>query len=125
MIDNINLPFPDGVAEYIKVAAIVQLNLGIMQQSCIFGETEDAYYAKVRNFFWFPVVLVGAMCLVYGARVMVWRLGPSAASPSALVTDRTQRFRDQLCSVGCCVFGLLYVSAAHLATSVGEDDSIR
>ena len=110
MIDNIRIPFPDGVKEYINVAAIAQLNLEIMQHGCIFGEAEDAYYAKVRNFFWLPVVLVGTLCSVYAARVTFWRLRPSSSQPSVSVTDRTQRFRDQLCSLGCCLFNLLYVS---------------
>jgi hypothetical protein len=112
MITNINANFPDGVSEYINIAAIAQLNLEIMQHACLFGDTEYAYYGKVRIFFWFPVILVGAIGLVYAAGMVFWQM-PSKSSASAL--DRSQRFRDQLCSVGCCVFNLLYGSLARLA----------
>jgi hypothetical protein len=107
MIANINVQFPDGVADYIHIAAIAQLDLEIMQHSCLFGSAVDAYYTKVRAFFWLPVFLVGALCLVYTATILVWRM---ASGSSASATDRTQRLRDQLCSVGCCVFTLLYVA---------------
>jgi hypothetical protein len=123
MIKNIEVPFPPGVSDYINVAAIAQLNLEIMQHSCVFGEAEEAYYTKVRIFFWLPVFLVGTLCLVYGAYVSFWRLRPLTAElqasgyVSASATDRLERFRDQLCSVGCCVFTMLYVSTARLASS--------
>ena len=117
MINNIDAPFPSGVAEYIGIAAIAQLNLEIMQLSCIFGEAEDAYYSRVRLFFWIPIVLVGALCLVYAARVSLWRLKPatpdSEPSASAADSDRAQRFRDQLCSWGCSVFNMMYGAEAE------------
>jgi hypothetical protein len=117
MIKNIEVPFPPGVSDYINVAAIAQLNLEIMQHSCVFGEAEEAYYTNVRIFFWLPVFLVGTLCLVYGAYVSFWRLRPVTAELQASATDRLERFRDQLCSVGCCVFSMLYVSTARLASS--------
>ena len=55
MIANINIPFPSGVSEYIRLASIAQLNLEIMQHGCVFGEADNAYYAKVRFCFWLPV----------------------------------------------------------------------
>jgi hypothetical protein len=112
MITNINAAFPDGVSQYINIAAIAQLNLEIMQHACLFGDAEEAFYGKVRIFFWLPVALVVALCLVYATGMVFWRV---TSEPSASATDRTQRFRDRLCSVGCCVFTLLCVPATRLA----------
>ncbi len=42
MINNLNVPFPAGVSDYINIAAITQLNLEIMQHSCVLGDAEDA-----------------------------------------------------------------------------------
>ena len=136
MINNLNVPFPAGVSNYINVAAITQLNLEIMQHSCVLGVEEDAcarhahardapmrerkaprarnrYYSKVRMFFWLPVLLVGGLGLVYGAQLARWKLGTSGYQlSSSIAADRSQRFRDQLCSVGCCVFNLLYARIA-------------
>ena len=112
MINNLNANFPPGVSEYINIASVAQLNLEIMQHGCIFGVAgEHAYYAKVRIFLWLPVVLGGALCLVYGARLSFWRLRPSASLPWASARDRSLRFQDQLCNVGCHAFNMLYVSA--------------
>ena len=117
VINNINAAFPDGVAQYINIASVAQLNLEIMQLSCVFGEPEDAYYGKVRIFFWLPIVLAGTLCLVYIVGTLFWRMTSEA---SASATDRTQRFRDRLCNVGCCVFNTLYVSVARLAKAKGS-----
>ncbi len=117
VINNINAAFPDGVAQYINIASVAQLNLEIMQLSCVFGEPEDAYYGKVRIFFWLPIVLAGTLCLVYIVGTLFWRMTSEA---SASATDRTQRFRDRLCNVGCCVFNSLYVSVARLAKAKGS-----
>ena len=117
VINNINAVFPDGVAQYINIASVAQLNLEIMQLSCVFGEPEDAYYGKVRIFFWLPIVLAGTLCLVYIVGTLFWRMTSEA---SASATDRTQRFRDRLCNVGCCVFNTLYVSVARLAKARGS-----
>jgi hypothetical protein len=116
MINNINVPFPPGVSAYIGIAAIAQLNLEIMQHNCIFAEEEESYYSKVKTFFWLPLVLVGALCLVYVARLAFWRLRPATpdSDPEASAIDRTQRFRDQLCSVGCCVLNMLYATLRPL-----------
>ncbi len=115
MIANINIPFPSGVSEYIRLASIAQLNLEIMQHGCVFGEADNAYYAKVRFCFWLPVLIVAALCVVYATQRTVWRMRGSAQSePPALASDRAERVRDRLCSVGCCMFNFLYVQRPSL-----------
>ena len=115
MIANINIPFPSGVSEYIRLASIAQLNLEIMQHGCVFGEADNAYYAKVRFCFWLPVFIVAALCVVYATERTVWRMRGSAQSePPALASDRAERVRDRLCSVGCCMFNFLYVQRPSL-----------
>jgi len=115
MIANINIPFPSGVSEYIRLASIAQLNLEIMQHGCVFGEADNAYYAKVRFCFWLPVFIVAALCVVYATERTVWRIRGSAQSePPALASDRAERVRDRLCSVGCCMFNFLYVQRPSL-----------
>ena len=115
MIANINIPFPSGVSEYIRLASIAQLNLEIMQHGCVFGEADDAYYAKVRFCFWLPVFIVAALCMVYATQRTVWRIrGLAQSEPPALASDRAERVRDRLCSVGCCMFNFLYVQRPSL-----------
>ena len=115
MIANINIPFPSGVSEYIRLASIAQLNLEIMQHGCVFGEADNAYYAKVRFCFWLPVFIVAALCVVYATQRTVWWIRGSAQSePPALASDRAERVRDRLCSVGCCMFNFLYVQRPSL-----------
>ena len=115
MIANINIPFPPGVSDYIRIASIAQLNLEIMQHGCIFGEPEESYFTKVRFCFWLPVFIAAALCLFYGTHVAVWRIRGSAQSePPALASDRAERVRDRLCSVGCCMFNFLYVQRPSL-----------
>jgi hypothetical protein len=115
MIANINIPFPPGVSDYIRIASIAQLNLEIMQHGCIFGEPEESYFTKVRFCFWLPFFIAAALCLFYGTHVAVWRIRGSAQSePPALASDRAERVRDRLCSVGCCMFNFLYVQRPSL-----------
>ncbi len=124
LISNMEVPFPDGVSYYIKLASVAQLNLEVMQHSCIFGEHAYAYYDKVRIFFWLPVFLGSVSCFIYGARLAFWRLRPMAAEPSAAselsesATDHLERFRDQLCSVSCYIFNLVYAFCKRPASVV-------
>ena len=85
LISDMEVPFPDGVSYYIKLASVAQLNLEVMQHSCIFGGNAYAYafYDKVRIFLWLPVFLGSVSCFIYGARLAFWRLRPMAAEPSA------------------------------------------
>ena len=116
---NINLPFHPVVAEYIRVTAVMQLNLEVMQHSCILGEDEYAFYNKIRFFFWLPFLLFGTLGLL-GIFIYLMPHTPSlmrhtssfetdsetaADSPSV---NKGERKRAQMLSAGCGLFNVLY-----------------
>jgi hypothetical protein len=127
---NINLPFHPVVAEYIRVTAVMQLNLEVMQHSCILGEDEYAFYNKIRFFFWLPFLLFGTLGLL-GIFIYLMPHTPSlmrhtsslmrhtsrlmrhtssfetdtADSPSVM---KGERIRAQMLSAGCGLFNVLY-----------------
>ncbi len=101
LMRQIKIPFHPIIAAYIRIAAVAQLNLDIMQHKCLFGEDENAVYAKIRLFFWIPFLLFGLLgllgCLLHVLRAK-WSLGADSEAS-----------KSQLTSVGCGLFNLLYV----------------
>ena len=121
---NINLPFHPVVAEYIRVTAVMQLNLEVMQHSCILGEDEYAFYNKIRFFFWLPFLLFGTLGLL-GIFTYFMPHTPSlmrhtssfetdsetaADSPSVM---KGERIRAQMLSAGCGFFNVLYAPTGY------------
>ena len=102
---QIKIPFHPILAVYIRIAAVAQLNLEIMQHQCILGEDEHADYAKVRLFFWLPFLLFLVLGLL-GCLLHLLR------ARSSLVKD-LEASRSQLVSFGCGLFNLLYVLQPH------------
>ncbi len=83
---NIQIPFHPIVSHYIRIAAVAQLNLEIMQHSCLFGEEELAVYSKIRFFFFLPILLFGALG-VLGVLLQLHAKAKSAANPVRLRVD--------------------------------------
>ncbi len=123
---NIKIKFHPIVEEYIYICSVAQLNLEVMQHSCVVGEEDYAFYGKIRFFFWLPFLLFGSLGLVGFVLVKMHLRFPQtlsgvsersleepdspvaaeASNTPAVVRER--RIRAQLSSVGCGLFNVLY-----------------
>ena len=102
LMSHVKIPFHPIVSAYIKIAQIAQLNLDVMQHSCLFGEDEYAFYARIRFFFWLPFLLFGMLGLLGCLRHLLRSKmrASSMADPEASMS--------QLACFGCGLFNILY-----------------
>ena len=110
---NIDVPFHWTVAEYIRIAGVTQLNLELLQLSCIFGNDDYAFYTKVRGLFWLPFLLFGTLGLIGCLHHLLRAKSISGTDPTAP--------SSQLASFGCGLFNILYAPRSILRTCPGID----